>query len=214
MNITKCCKYSWMSYYPVQKRIRNQIVSIEGKNNSRVLYCKEDNSTYVSFRGTYNKENLRSCMNAEPITTVYGKVHKGFFTIYMSLRNEICSLLEKDDSQNILFTGHSMGGAVAIISSIDNLESLKKRGKNIYCCTFGTPCTSDKDFMTYARENLDNILNIELPYDVVPYLTANPVFTNPSNLVILPGSEKKNSNMMDIFKNHSCKEYYRGVFML
>lgn len=213
MNIAKCCKYSWMSYYPVKKNKHN-IISLEGPNSSKALYCKEDNETYISFRGTYNKANMKSCMNAKPISTIYGKVHEGFLTHYMSLRDNIIDLLENDDSKDIFFTGHSMGGAVAIISSIDNLDILKNRGKNIYCCTFGTPCTSDNKFMTYARENLDKILNIELPHDVVPYLSVNPLFTNPSNLVILPGKEKRVGDVVDIFKNHSCKAYYRGVYFL
>lgn len=211
MNIAKCCKYSWMSYYPVKKHLKHHIIPIEGANSSRALYCKEGNTTYISFRGTYNNINMKSCMNSKPISTVHGKVHEGFFTHYMSLRDNIIEILDKDESEDICFTGHSMGGSIAIISSIDNLDTLKKRGKNIYCCTFGTPCTSDNLFMTYARENLDNMLNIELPRDIVPYLCLNPIYTNPSNLVILPGKEKKGGN---IIKNHSCKAYYKGVYFL
>ena len=217
MNLAKCCKYSWMSYYPVKNHQKNKhIISLEGSNSSKALYCKEENETYISFRGTYNKANMKSCMNGKPVSTMYGNVHAGFLNHYISIVDDIDSLLEKEDSQDIFFTGHSMGGSIAILSAMDNLDMLKKKGKRVHCRTFGTPCTSDNEFMMYARENLDSILNIELPNDVVPYLSVNPIFVNPSNLVILPSGEKEivNINMMDLFKNHSCQKYYKGVFGL
>jgi hypothetical protein len=210
--ISKCCKYSWMSYNPINNQHRfkgKTIVTLEGKHSSRALYLKEGKETFIAFRGTNNKNNMKACMNSNSITTEYGKIHSGFYSQYISLMHDIQGLLNDDDSHDIYFTGHSMGGSIALISSIANLESLRKMKKKVYCYTFGAPCTTDQNFMDYAGENLDCILSIELPNDIIPYVPLNSELVNPSNLVLLP--RKGNVHFLDVVKNHSCKAYYKGL---
>lgn len=219
MNISKCCKYSWMSYYPI-KPINNKssIVKLNRKSGSekfmnerggtegtKILYVKEEGSTYIAFRGTKNRNDMRDAVNILPTETEHGSVHSGFYRKYLDVQNELNNLLIEEDSDNIYFTGHSMGGCLALISSVNSFSILPN--KNLYCYMFGSPIIGNKMFIDNAEAVLKSLVSIELESDIVPLIPLNPSFKRPSNVLIMPD----NNNIINIMKNHSCMAYYKSL---
>jgi hypothetical protein len=55
------------------------------------------------------------------------KVHRGFLEVYLSLKTDLQShlarLAEKYPYYNIVFTGHSLGGALAVLGAVDFAET-------------------------------------------------------------------------------------------
>ncbi len=74
------------------------------------------------------------------------KVHEGFNEYYSKFQNglhkRLDELLTKNKIDHIIFTGHSLGGAVATIAAADCSHWLDNRSKkhvNISLITFGSP---------------------------------------------------------------------------
>lgn len=216
--VSNSCKYSWMSYYSIQhinKKHKN-IKLLEGNKtvntNSICLYVKESQSeSYIAFRGSSSLYDFKDVLTILPQRETKGIVHKGFHNKYLNIQNTLDNVLFDDTSKHLIFTGHSMGGCVALVSALKTREFLKLKNidKQIYCYMFGSPCVGDKDFLNYAEEHLDGLLGIDLNTDIVPYIPLNPFFRKPDNLIILKESEKQ--NMFQVLKNHSCLSYYKAL---
>jgi len=215
MNISKCCKYSWMSYYPVKPSKKKSIKTIYDRNEintdkcAKILYIKENDSTYIAFRGTKNKGDIREALKVVPIETINGLVHSGFYGKYLDFKDELEAMLKDDESENIYFTGHSMGGCLALISSVSSFNLLGDilNNKNIYCYMFGSPVVVNRMFLDNAEIVLKSLISIELESDIIPQIPLNPVFKRPSNVL----SIKDSNNIINVMKNHSCMAYYKSI---
>jgi len=79
------------------------------------------------------------------------KVHRGFLNAYGGVKDkffkEIQELVRIHPTANILFTGHSLGGALATLATIDFYRSTNN--KNILLYTFGSPRVGNNDFAKY-----------------------------------------------------------------
>ena len=108
-----------------------------------------DNKTvFVVFRGTVNKQNLKTNINirfADVEEKV--KIHLGFYKRYERIAEELFSVLEKYKKKSVVCCGHSMGAAVASIAAFKLAQSKFK----VKLFTFGSPQVGNihfKDMMT------------------------------------------------------------------
>lgn len=108
-------------------------------------YCAEfDDLVVVAFRGTElsQKDDLRKAMTFWKIPFENVMVHKGFVTSLRRLLPNILSDLECiDTNKRILYTGHSLGGAIATLLSIAR--------KPDELCTFGAPKVAGNDLLEH-----------------------------------------------------------------
>lgn len=75
------------------------------------------------------------------------KVHSGFYGAYLSVEQRVLAAiaeLHRQDPRNILITGHSLGGALAVLCSFDVATRLGF--SNVTCTTFGCPRMSNTAF--------------------------------------------------------------------
>jgi predicted lipase len=74
------------------------------------------------------------------------RVHKGWSELYKeTVRNHLHYLVKDRKPKNIIVTGHSLGGALATLCSVDlqyNFPSIE-----IACVTFGSPKVGNKSFI-------------------------------------------------------------------
>ena len=113
----------------------------------------EDSGTlFIVFRGTSNLSdwatNLQSWMTKSP----YGWVHAGFLTAWRGIREvmqkEILHAL--GPKSRVVVTGHSLGGALATLCSVDLAQTIGV--KDIACVTFGSPRVGGRSFRKAFRE--------------------------------------------------------------
>ncbi|TPP41537.1 Lipase (class 3) family protein [Leishmania donovani] len=120
----------------------------------------------VAFRGTGNIQSILAGINV--LLAKYDKssscgsqceVHNGFYASYMSLRQQtrdaVLKLIRKGPTYEILATGHSLGGAMALLAAADlqerlnNLESSSDL-KPVPVYTFGAPRVGNAAFAEWV----------------------------------------------------------------
>jgi putative lipase involved disintegration of autophagic bodies len=93
-----------MGYDPITNSI---ITSFRGSSNTKNWV--ED---FVFFKTPYYVDGCNDC-----------EVHRGFLACYNSLRVEINNYLpvmvEKYPNAKIIVTGHSLGGAIAVLAAVE-----------------------------------------------------------------------------------------------
>lgn len=107
-------------------------------HNACVYVFKNEKCIVLAFRGSNDIRDWVSNINTSSHVTPYGTIHSGFFNEYMKLE----SLFDVDlkDSRPVFITGHSLGGALAILAGChyQHLDPV--------VVTFGSPRVGCSDF--------------------------------------------------------------------
>jgi len=122
----------------------------------------------IVFRGTDDAGDWLVNLNSISTNTPHGPIHRGFFQGYAALQPQILKALEtKENLEHLWITGHSLGGALALVCAYDLEENHNYEIDGII--TFGQPMVArsqlashldDHFFQRYAHFVNDN--------DIVP----------------------------------------------
>ncbi len=161
--------------------------------NSKYVQCsvvrplvRNDNSFAVLvFRGTSTGishwiYNLQCMLSPWPQG---GRVHRGFKVLLLKAWDEIEQMLDSLP-ENLYFTGHSLGGALAV------LASTLKEPEAVY--TFGAPRIADPSFIEVAQEI--NIYRVANPQDIVARVPPFPGIKHVGKVHYLAGSKVANNS--------------------
>ena len=121
----------------------------------------------LAFRGTEKKlSDWKTDLKAELVAAKdekkIGRIHKGFQAAYYSVEDPIEEKLSKYPEYPLYVTGHSLGGALAVVATrfID-------AGKLAACYTFGGPRVGDLDLARVFKTPIYRVVNAS---DAVPRL--------------------------------------------
>jgi predicted lipase len=137
-------------------------------------YLTSDKSIYVVFRGSISTKNWLTDFLAikVPYTSFPEcncEVHEGFYNaeqrVIDDIIHEVGKLKAKFPEYAVKVTGHSLGAALAQITSMD----LFKVGYNVTVYNFGQPRTGDKKYAEFATERVQTFRVVH-DRDVVPHL--------------------------------------------
>lgn len=108
-----------------------------------------ENVTVVAFRGTDFSEvsDWIANLGRSATDTPHGQAHKGFYFAYQSMKQQIDAILTERDTTHLWVTGHSLGGALALMCAYD-LEEVEQRRLN-GIITFGQPMVARQQFADY-----------------------------------------------------------------
>jgi hypothetical protein len=110
----------------------------------------------TSFRGSSNVMNWLSDFNFPKVPYVVPgctncAVHTGFLSTYNSLATQINEylsiLIGSYPGARIVVTGHSLGGAQAVLGAVDQ----QLQGKRVYLYTYGCPRVGDVNFANFVN---------------------------------------------------------------
>jgi len=139
-----------------------------------VVYVPKDNAVVVAFRGSVDIRNWIA--NLDATTTAYPKcaecrVHLGFYDAYMEIAYEVKSqvqlILSKYRDSKIYVTGHSLGGAMAVLSALD-IKATFGRIDHLY--NYGQPRVGNKKFADYFENQITSGYRVVHYADIVPHL--------------------------------------------
>ena len=189
----------------IEKACVNRIILNDKTTNGRVLIANYNNNIFVSFRGTKNLQNW--CTNLQILFTDFNSVpaHSGFVYAYYRLKAEIFEAIVKIKSQyayqhfNLFVSGHSLGGALASLFSMD--YKLADAKDNLYLTTFGS-----FEFAEKLSDLVPNNLRVTQGRDTDP-VTAVPFGLIGYCHVGLPLYIKMFCN----FTNHKLSGYLDGI---
>ena len=157
----------------------------------RIWRFKDDESTlYVSFLGIVDKSVYFSGLDTElaplslsPLVPSSPKrshaevadsiphVHKGFLLQYLAMEEHIHDLIAQSISgtgqvDRIVFTGHSIGGAIATIAGV--LARYVYADLTLEVITFGSPRVGDILFVEQFARTVTSSLRVVRESDIIP----------------------------------------------
>lgn len=135
---------------PIQPLGTGQTVARLGGGDLRmkVYHNEKTNSVMVAFEGTRNMTGVwQDVQMFKPIRADFvvpgasGELHSGFAGVYQAVREDIQKVISQFPTSKVVFTGHSLGGAVASIASADQWP-----GHQVETITVGAPQIGDAKF--------------------------------------------------------------------
>jgi hypothetical protein len=117
------------------------------------------------------------------------KVHTGFWNAYISIRDEVHTLISINNPENLFVTGHSLGGALATLAALDIIE--EGLVVNVSMVSLGAPRVGNREysrlFSTLMPSNSYYRLTHALdPVVHLPYLTLD--YTHIPHEIYYPGN--------------------------
>jgi hypothetical protein len=120
----------------------------------------------LAFRGTTDDTDWRTNLKSRRPNTIVVEgrppvcVHEGFHLAYSVVAAQVRTLVGPISGKPIYITGHSLGGAVAVVAAAS-----MPRDEIAACYTFGAPRVGDRGLDAYVKPPHYRIVN---GWDVVP----------------------------------------------
>ena len=182
-----------------------------------ILSNKKRDILWITFRGSkkifdWVKDFSISQKNIDKDTMI----HSGFTYLYNEVKPQILDTIKDfDKSQNIVVSGHSLGGSIALITAV---ELLKEDFNNVVVYTMASPRVGNKELADIVNEKMvhyrivnDSDIIPTFPLAVVPNMDD---YKNPY-LYYHNGIEKPfNINASSISSNHNTLVYYNGLSLI
>jgi len=168
---------------------------------SGYVVADQTRAPIVAFRGTDSLRDIRftvwtrrTCL--EPVGIVpretagrwcwtglcdCSKAHTGFLAQYCSLRAEMFAAL--DGASLVTTTGHSMGGALAVLAAVDAAEA----GARVECTTFGAPRVGNAAFAARYQAAVADAKRIVHVADIVPTVPIAPWYRHVIGPTVVGG---------------------------
>ena len=106
----------------------------------------------VAFRGTDNIPDWFVNLNILSKETPHGSIHEGFAETYDQIAKNLADAVKNSGAKHVWITGHSLGGALALVCSYDFLEV--KHLPVTGLITFGQPMVAKANLARYLEQKL------------------------------------------------------------
>lgn len=132
---------------------------------------------FVSFRGTQTAIDWADNLTSEPtpysVVNGVGDVHRGFYTVYQGVRQSIVDRLAEvcAGCKLLLITGHSLGGALAVLSALDLMRALPQ-GMELAVLTLAGPRSGCVNFSRSFNDRVKVCYRVVATADLVPHVPA------------------------------------------
>ena len=172
----------------------------------------------IAFRGSRSNPdwiaNAAILQTYFPYTRIKIKTHSGFAAIYSTCRQQIMNALNTLDSSKQLFiTGHSLGGALAVLCTLDTAVNTAYKDPVMY--SFGSPRIGNPKFVQVYNEIIDNSVRIVNTNDIVSLLPPTVVHPPLSSELLYYRHVKDLVTITvqtgSITGNHLMENYIAGV---
>jgi triacylglycerol lipase len=175
-----------------------------------VATSKDGKSAYLIFRGTVTKQEFLKDAKIELkpyISANWGYVALGFLEVYQACRESfIKTVKDLDENMDFYISGHSLGGALSVLSLPDVVKATKFKSPTLY--NFGCPRVGDNTFVTaYNALPALKAFRVVNSSDLVPTLPPPaPIYYSHVNT-----SVEFNVQKNDIGLNHSMDTYLAAL---
>ena len=144
-----------------------------------------------------NVQNIMILKKRVKFGNVTVGVHTGFYDKLMSVQERLFShLITSGVSKDVIFSGHSQGGAMAQLTAI-MFKTMYPQSK-VACYSFGSPKVGDSRFAELYNREIDTSFRIYYGMDPVPVLppllgyvhTKNPIWIDPVTKSVINGERR------------------------
>lgn len=169
------------------------------------LVVETDKEIYISFRGTMPSQwsNWKKILNFIPKYFMYNlKAHGGFVLYHNQYEAFVKEYIDSiDNTKQIIFTGHSLGAAIASLYNISYTKTSK-------CICFASP-----NLLFNSKFNSDTSLSYRIKKDFVTWIPLNlPSFnwTIPTQSIIVTSK----FNRLNPIRYHALDNYIQSILKL
>jgi len=186
-------------------------------------YNDAHNEIVVSYRGTQptsltnwitDLSFAKTDLNFAGVNGAH--VHSGFYNSYLAVapdtQSAVFALQSQFPSANIYFTGHSLGGALATLGTLDAVVAWGLPGTSMGHITFGSPRVGDATFASAFTQYVgtSNHFRLVNDDDLVPHLPMELMgFHHISTEVWLHGDSAQICNSSG--EDPSCSDSVLGI---
>lgn len=195
----------------------NETTSILLDQHGWIFIDDTHKTLYISFRGT--DSHADTMLNFNFITKSFrpneqknAKVHAGFLQYYKQVKPNVFDIInvfkqKHNNDIKIVITGHSLGGAAAIMCCLDLILDKILTNAQINCITFGTPMLGNKQFCELVLQNVPNSCHIRCGVDIAPRIPI-PGLQHVDYTIFIP---LKYKSMFDIVNHHSMDNHLYAI---
>lgn len=193
------------------QRLANSVVS-ESSIFGLVAWDQETQTVIVAIRGTKTIWEWIADVDAAPFPYLpdpsAGLVHMGFQLVYEHIRRSIADLLNSkcQGAQTVWVTGHSLGGALAVLCAYDIFKNVKL-GPVPQLYTFAGPRTGAPDFAASFDAAIVTCNRLVNFMDVVPQVPLPPVYEHVGQEILVHGGFRP----LDVTYAHHLTTYLAGI---
>ncbi len=224
--LANCCLQAYNQFnfkevfsIPDNYTLLSSIIAAPAKTlNSYGYIMESEQSIVIAFRGSISNPDWiadAAILQTDfPYTRTRLKIHSGFAAIYTACRQQIISVLRNSSSSKQLFvTGHSLGGALAVLCALDAAVNTVHRNPTMY--NFGSPRIGSPQFVQTYNEIVGNSMRIVNTNDIVALLP--PIMIHPplSNLLLyykhVKNLVKVTFQTGSIAGNHTIENYINAL---
>lgn len=171
--VSKCYEINGKDCALVERELRAADFEMLGtfvRNDTEAMLAKlsrdgVDPFLVLAFRGTASMKDVVTDMRIRLVPAPGGgRVHEGFLNAFQSVEQDIRNLLEQYSDLPLYITGHSLGGALAIVAT--RYMGSDSTGATY---TFGAPRAADDDFYTPIKTPIYRVVNAADGVPRVPF---------------------------------------------
>lgn len=135
------------------------------RNGTQAFLARKSNVVVLAFRGTEVTQmaDIKADLNAVITDDKGQSIHTGFLNAFGEICFEVKEALDTLDDEAIVYvTGHSLGGALAMVATYKLADE-----RTAACYTFGSPRVGGTEFAETVKTPVYRVVNAA---DVVPRL--------------------------------------------
>ena len=184
------------------------------KDNYLSIITYNKNKINIAFRGTHNNNNLISNLYTSQKSFINNsiKVHAGYLNTYLSIREKIIliinNIIKYNKINGFVISGHSLGGCIASLCSIDLINYYKNK-YDIRCYTFGSPKIGNNNFVIYYNSKVKYSFRFVNNRDIFSLYPPLPIYKHVGNVIKL--SNINNNFNFNFIKYHQIDAYIKNI---
>lgn len=182
LKIANVCMFSYERDIEVATKAFNdlsyEIVGHLDVNGTQLYVLKSLSEIVIAFRGTEPSEiqDIITDADFKLVDDEQGKIHRGFKKAYEQVKEELLGIIfDHYEEQEVVFAGHSLGGALAKLCMLDIVKNLKI--KDYKAVTFGAPKIGSAKFVKYFDNYFEGkVIRVVNDEDIVPMVPTLTFF--------------------------------------
>ena len=196
---------------PLQHRIVTHML-LESNIFGLVAWNQATSTALIAFRGTQTIMDWIDDVDAVAVPYLAvagaGLVHMGFQLVYEHIRRNVAQIVASGckGAKRVLVTGHSLGGAVAVLGGFDIAKNVTP-GVVPELYTLAGPRTGAPDFAANFNKLIPVCYRIVNFMDVVPQVPLPPLYQHVGQEVLVHGGFRP----LDVIYAHLLTTYLAGL---
>ncbi|MBF0131040.1 MAG: lipase family protein [Magnetococcales bacterium] len=232
MHIKLSATFASRIYDPCKVRVFGFRIRRFSNNNIQWLTAIRGDDIWVAFAGTNEMADWLENLDVRKIKTPYGSLHAGFCNAAKEIEDDIDRQVAHRPWKNITFCGHSLGGAIAVVTAARYMHLLPNVKLHLH--TFGQPRVGDAKWVSNVFKDWENsYIRVVNAGDIVPHLptfirfrhSGQVVFFDADHTVVNPTwqqramagfnamTKNRKSGLVSLSK-HSMDSYLKNVLKI